>query len=220
MRSNFLKRFLKGFLCTAFFVAAFPALAFTEGTDYVALEKPIPNADKTLIKVSSYDCPFCYRYDKRVTEPVVQKLEGILTFVPYPLEAKAKYGPQACRLLAVLILKDQANGTSLIDDKSFFKKAKMAYYVAYHDKKERWDGGENDFLKTGLDAVGMVRAEYDVAVKNPKVEEMLQKWAAGYEVARIQGVPAYVVNGKYLIYTKNIRSEEGLVDLVKELAGK
>jgi thiol:disulfide interchange protein DsbA len=220
MRSNFSRYFLNGVLCVSFLVAAFSALAFTEGTDYVVLEKPIPNADKTLIKVTSYDCPFCYRYDKRVTGAVVQKLEGVVKYEPYHLEAKAKYGPQANRLFAVLMLKDQAGGTPLIDDKSLFKKAKMAYYEAYHDNKERWDGGGNDFLKTGLDAAGISRAEYDAAVKDPKVEEMLRKWRGGHEVAVIQGVPAFVVNGKYLIYTKSIRSEDGLVDLIKELAAK
>lgn len=39
----------------------------------MVLEKPIPNADKTLIKVFSYACPFCYKYDKAVTGPVSEK---------------------------------------------------------------------------------------------------------------------------------------------------
>ncbi|MDR2173180.1 MAG: thiol:disulfide interchange protein DsbA/DsbL [Burkholderiales bacterium] len=220
MQSRFLKNAVKSVLCTFFFVAAFQASAFTEGTDYVALEKPIPNADKTLIKVFSYDCPFCYKYDKSVTGPVVQKLEGIVTFKPYHLETKAKYGQQASRFFAALMLKDQANGVSLLDDKSLFKKTKMAYYAAYHDKKQRWDGGEADFLKTGLDAIGMSQADYEAAAKDPKVEEMLQIWKASYEVAKIQGIPGYVVNGKYLIYTKNIKSIDDLVALIKELAGK
>ncbi|MCL2872983.1 MAG: thiol:disulfide interchange protein DsbA/DsbL [Betaproteobacteria bacterium] len=220
MRLAFLKNVVKGVFCAAFVAVTFPASAATEGTDYMVLEKPIPNADKTLIKVFSYDCPFCYKYDKRVTVPVVKKLEGIVKFEPYPLETKAKYGLQASRLFAVLMLKDGAKGVSLIDDNSLFKKAKMAYYEAYHDKKERWGGGENDFLKTGLDAVGMSRADFDAAVKDPKVEGMVQQWKVGYDIAKIQGIPAYVVNGKYLIYTKNIRSEDGLVDLIKELASK
>jgi thiol:disulfide interchange protein DsbA len=220
MWSNFFKLFLKSVLCASFLAAAFPALAFTEGTDYVRLEKPIPNANKTLIKVFSYDCPFCYRYDKRVTGTVVQSLDGVVKFEPYHLETKAKYGAQASRLFAVLILKDQASGTSLIDDKSLFNKAKMAYYAAYHDKNERWDGGEDAFLKTGLDAVGMSQAEYDAAAKDPKVEEMLQRWTAAHDAAKIQGVPAYIVNGKFLIQTKSIRSESGLANLIKELERK
>lgn len=220
MRLTFLKNVVKGVFCAAFVAVAFPASAFTEGTDYMVLEKPIPNANKTLVKVFSYDCPFCYKYDKKVTGPVVKKLEGIVKFEPYPLETKAKYGLPASRLFAVLMLKDGAKGVALIDDNSLFKKAKMAYYEAYHDKKERWDGGEDAFLKTGLDAVGMSRADFDAAAKDPKVEEMIQQWKAGYDIAKIQGIPAYVVNGKYLIYTKSIRSEAGMVDLIKELAGK
>ena len=51
---------------TKFAVAAAAALlcagsviaAPVEGTDYVVLEKPIPNATGTFIKVYSYDCPF------------------------------------------------------------------------------------------------------------------------------------------------------------------
>ena len=54
----------------AFSVSAFAAPV--EGQDYVVLEKPIVNADKTLIKVYSYDCPFCYRYDKGVV-PILRK---------------------------------------------------------------------------------------------------------------------------------------------------
>ena len=54
----------KSILLTAALAVSFTASAFTEGTDYMVLEKPIPNADKTLIKVFSYACPFCYKYDK------------------------------------------------------------------------------------------------------------------------------------------------------------
>ncbi len=41
-----------------------------------------------------------------------------------------------------------------------------------------------------------------------------------YDVAKIQGVPAYVVNGKYLIYTKSIKSIDAMADLIRELASK
>lgn len=33
-------------------------------------------------------------------------------------------------------------------------------------------------------------------------------------------VPAYVVNGKYLIYTKSIKSIDAMADLIRELASK
>lgn len=221
MLTKLIKKMTKGLLISCAVMSFTAAGAFTEGKDYMTLEKTIPDAQGTLIKVFSYDCPFCYKYDKSVTPAVIQKLGDSIKFEPFHLETKGKYGVAASQLFAVLMLKDEANGTSILDDNSLFKKAKMAYYGAYHDKKERWDGGENDFLKTGLDAVGMTKEEFDSAKTDPKVETLVKRWADNsYDVAKIQGVPAFVVNGKYLIYTKNIRSVDAMADLVKELASK
>jgi len=196
------------------------ALAATEGTEFAVLEKPIPAASGTLVKVFSYDCPFCYRYDKQVTPVVVPRLPSGVTFRPFHLKTKGKYGPQASELFAVLIVKDQAAGVALTDEKSLFKKAKMAYYAAYHDKKERWDAGPDAFLKTGLDTVGLSRADFDKAKEDAKVKALLAEWEASYEIAKIQGVPGFVVNGKYLLYTKAISSIDGMVATIVELAGK
>lgn len=53
------------------------------------------------------------------------------------------------------------------------------------------------------------------------MQKTLGEWkASAYDVAKIQGVPAYVVNGKYLIMTKSIKSVDSMADLVKELAAK
>ena len=64
MSSKWITSLFKSVVLTAALASSFAASAFTEGTDYMVLEKPIPNADKTLIKVFSYACPFCYKYEK------------------------------------------------------------------------------------------------------------------------------------------------------------
>ncbi len=222
MSLKWITSLFKGVLVAALLATPLAVSASIEGSDYMVLEKPIPNADKTLIKVFSYACPFCYKYDKAVTADVVKKTADVVTFIPFHLETKGEYGKQASEVFAVLIAKDKAAGLSLFDDKSSFKKAKFAYYAAYHDKKERWSDGKDPdaFIQTGLDSVGMTRADFDAALKEPQVQETLVTWKASYDVAKIQGVPAYVVNGKYLIYTKSIKSIDGMADLVKELASK
>lgn len=98
----------------------------------------------------------------------------------------------------------------------------MALYKAYHDKKERWnDGADPDaFIKTGLDAVGWNRAQYDKDATDPKVKELIDLWEVSYPIAKVQGVPAYVVNGKYLLMTKNIMSLDSMVNKIKELSAK
>ncbi|CFR04973.1 protein disulfide isomerase I [Yersinia frederiksenii] len=220
MLNTLVKKITKG-LVVICAILSFSVAAFTEGTDYIVLEKVIPDAQGTLIKVFSYDCPFCYRYDKGVTPVIMQQVNDIVKFDPFHLETKGKYGVVASELFAVLINKDQESGVSLLDDKSLFKKAKFAFYNAYHDKKERWDGGADEFLKTGLDAVAMSKEDFEQALTDPKVQAMLKRWKEyAYDVAKIQGVPAFVVNGKYLILTKSIRSTESMADLIKQLASQ
>ncbi|TSK05063.1 MAG: thiol:disulfide interchange protein DsbA/DsbL [Geobacter sp.] len=221
MMFKFVKKIATSFALVALFAAT--SFAFTEGTDYVKLAKPIPNAQGTLIKVFSYDCPFCYKYDKKITPNLVPKLPSDLKFRPFHLKTKGKYGVQGSELFAVLLLKDQKAGLSdreLYTEKSLLKKAKMAYYTAYHDKKERWDAGPDAYLKTGLDAVGMSKAEFDKAKADPKVKALLKEWDQSYDVAKVQGVPGFVVNGKYLVMTKNITSIDGMLKLINELKTK
>ena len=72
---------------------SFPALAddFKEGTDYVRLSKPLPSRKNNVIKIFSYDCPFCFRYDIGVDPKAVPMIEKAgMTFEPRHLETKGK----------------------------------------------------------------------------------------------------------------------------------
>ena len=198
------------------------AFAFTAGTDYVVLDNPLPDAQGTLIKIWSYDCPFCYKYDIGVDPKVLPRIEKEtgLKFTPYHLETKGKYGRAATEFLAMCQLRDQAVGKTAEDKDSLYKKAKDAWYLAYHKKGERWAAGEAAFLKTAEDATSIADADFQSARRDAKVQALADSWKVSYNVAKIQGVPAYVVNGKYLIMTKSIRNFDGMVSLVKELSAK
>lgn len=196
------------------------AFAAAKGTDYVVLDKPLPNAQGTLIKVFSYDCPFCFKYDTGVDPKVLPRIEKEvgLKFVPMHLETKGKYGRAASEFFAVCLLRDQKAGVSIEDKNSLFKKAKDAVYYAYHRKSERWTAGEDAFVKTMSDATGISAEEFAKERKSAAVAKLADSWKLTYPVAKIQGIPAYVVNGKYLLMTKAIRSLDGMAATVKELA--
>ena len=198
------------------------AFAFSEGSDYLRLEKPLNVESSTLVKVFSYACPHCYQFDKSVMPKLLKILGDEVKFVPIHLSSKGDYGETASKIFAVLELKDEAAGINLTDENSAFKKAKFAYYKAYHDQKQRWSDGKDEaaFLKTGLDAAGISEADYQKKLEDPKVAELLKKWDESYDVAKIQGVPAFVVNGKYLINTNSVGSIEALAELIKELLKK
>ena len=200
--------------------ASIPAFAGTVGTDYLVLDTPLPNAEGTLIKVFSYDCPFCFKYDVGVDPRVLPRIEkeAGLKFKPMHLETKGQYGRAGSIFLAMCMLRDEKAGVSVEDKNSLFKKAKDAVYVAYHKKQERWTSGEAAFIKTMTDATGLTAEDYEKAKTDPAVVALADSWKVTYPVAKIQGIPAYVVNGKYLLMTKAIRNFDGMVELVKELA--
>ena len=203
-------------LCAASGAAAAAAV---EGTDYVKLDKPMVNAEGKFTKIFSYDCPFCYKYDVGVDPKVLPRIEKDtgLAFNPVHLETKGKYGRAASEFLAMCMLRDKAAGVSIESKDSLFKKAKDAAYNAYHKKGERWTSGEAAFVKTLSDATGISADEFNKARTDPAVKALCDEWKTSYDVAKIQGIPAYVVNGKYLIMTKSIRNFDGMVELVKEL---
>ena len=66
----------------------------------------------------------------------------------------------------------------------------------------------------------MSDADYDKALDSARAQEILKTWDESYDVAKIQGVPAFVVNGKYLIMTKSISSIDGMAQLIEELLKK
>lgn len=224
--SSIFNKITKGFAALAL-VAGVSAFAATEGSDYVKLERVIPNAEGTVIKVYSYDCPFCYKFDQAVTKAAMDKVPE-MKFEPFHLATKGKFGKFGSEILAVMMVKDDEAGIKYLDDASNFKKAKFNLYKAYHDKKERWgDDATNEanvdaFYATALADTGMSRADIDAAKADEKVQAKLNAWGMdndgdAYMVAKVQGVPAFVVNGKYLILTKSIKGIDSFAQTIKEL---
>ncbi|MGL5665229.1 MAG: thiol:disulfide interchange protein DsbA/DsbL, partial [Shewanella sp.] len=78
----------------------------------------------------------------------------------------------------------------------------------------------NEVIDFALNILSMDRAQFDTYAKDPKVTQLMAKWDQGVNIAKIQGIPAITVNGKYLINTKSISSMEMLKNLIAELSNK
>ena len=197
------------------------ANALEEGKEYQILQKPLDVPKNSVVKVFSYECPHCYKFDKTVTPKLFSELDGV-KFIPYHLKTKGKLGETASKIFAAMIVLDEASDVSLLSDKSKFKKAKFAIYKATHDKDDDFNGGKDKarFIQTALSAAGVSDADYDKALASERAQEILKAWDDSYDVAKIQGVPAYVVGGKYLINVKAIGAVDAMAAAVKELLAK
>ena len=197
------------------------ANALEEGKEYQILQKPLDVPKNSVVKVFSYECPHCYKFDKTVTPKLFSELDGV-KFIPYHLKTKGKLGETASKIFAAMIVLDEASDVSLLSDKSKFKKAKFAIYKATHDKDDDFNDGKDKarFIKEALSAAGVSDSDYDKALASQRAQEILKTWDDSYDVAKIQGVPAYVVGGKYLINVKAIGSVDAMAAAVKELLAK
>ncbi|MGX2982096.1 thiol:disulfide interchange protein DsbA/DsbL [Helicobacter sp. 23-1045] len=187
-----------------------------EGVDYETLKTPILGAEKSVIEIFNYACPFCYKYEK-ITPQIARSLPKDAVFKAYHLWRNDDERITS-EVLAVAMIKDEADGVSIFSADSAFYKAKSAYFVEYHEKRTQFD--REKFLQIGLKASGIAEKDFKNALQNQKVIDLLKAWEAGYEAARVQGIPAFVVNGKYLILASAIKSAQDLVDKINILLEK
>lgn len=103
---------------------------------------------------------------------------------------------------------------------ALFRKAQDALYFAYNRGGERWTAGESAFIATLTEATGIPAAEFASARKTAAVLSLADSWKPVHDIAKIQGIPGYVVNGRYLILIRNAGSVDRFVNLISYLAGK
>lgn len=192
---------------------------FKDGVNYETLKTPLNVEKGTVVKVWSYDCPFCYKYDKAVTEKVMKAIPNV-KFETWHLSTKAKYGKQGSNLMAVAKVRDDKAKIDIFDKNSTLKKIKMAYYKAYHDKKQRWDAGEDKFYAEGLKILNISKSDLEKEAATKEVQTVLNRWNPSLSIAKIQGVPGFVVDGKYILLTKAIKSRDYMIEVIKYLQNK
>ena len=81
-----------------------------------------------------------------------------------------------------------------------------------------WASGR--FIAAALSATGVSDADYDKALASARAQEILKTWDESYDVAKIQGVPAFVVGGKYLLNVQALGSVDAMTEAIKELLVK
>ena len=81
-----------------------------------------------------------------------------------------------------------------------------------------WASGR--FIAAALGAAGVSDADYDKALASARAQEILKTWDESYDVAKIQGVPAFVVGGKYLLNVQALGSVDAMTEAIKELLVK
>ena len=180
------------------------AWAVDEGIDYTTLAKPQPteSADKIeVLEVFMYSCPHCYHLEPTIDEWLKTKPDNV-AFRRMPAIFGPKVVPHARVFYAAELMgvQDQLH---------------VPLFRALHvEKKKIWD---EDALVAFAEAQGIDGAEFRKAynsffvnMKVRRAEEMGKRFG-------VDGVPTFIVNGKYRTSPSQTGSREKMVEVIDHL---
>ncbi|MEG1468838.1 MAG: thiol:disulfide interchange protein DsbA [Hafnia sp.] len=161
------------------------AAQFSEGDQYVKLDKSITNEPQVLEFFSFY-CPHCYEFEEvyHVSDAVRKGLPEGVKITKYHVEFLGPLGKQLTQAWAVAM----ALGVEDKITQPMFEAVQKTQSV------QSPEDIRNVFIKAGVSA-----ADYDGALNSFVVKSLVVQQEKAAEDLQLRGVPAIFVNGKYMV---------------------
>ncbi|PKB91241.1 protein disulfide isomerase [Ewingella americana] len=177
----------KIFLALIGMVMAFSASAaqFSNGTQYVTLDKPAAGEPQVLEFFSFY-CPHCYQFEQvwHVSDNIRKNLPQGVKYAKYHAEFLGPLGKQLTQAWAVAI----ALG---VEDK-------VSPLMFEAVQKQQTVQNVDDIRKVFIQA-GVKGEDYDAALNSFVVKSLVVQQEKAAQDLNLQGVPSVFVNGKYMV---------------------
>ena len=197
-----LKKFIKAGLLLSLIV--FSSLSFAPGEGQKDLAAIQPTQDPTKVEVIEffwYGCPHCYQF-----EPLVEKWHSNLpenvVFIRQPAVFSKVWAQHAKAYFTAEVL-------GVVD------KVHADLFYAIQVKKQKLTSEED--LAEFFVAHGVDKAAFHDAYNSFIVDTKMRQAKTMGPRYGITGVPAVVVNGKYLVNGKTAGSHEGMIKVINEL---
>lgn len=180
---------------------------YVEGVNYTVINDLPGSAKPEITEYFSFFCGHCYNFAKSALPIVKETLpEGVKFNQSHVEFIGREMGVEMSRAFAIAHLLK-------VEDK-----IEPALFSAIHDKKQRFTN-QND-IRLLFIANGISGEDFDKAANSFMVNSQLAKMRKDAQTAQISGVPTLVVNGKYRVENKGIKSYEELLDIAYYLSTK
>ena len=177
----------KIFLALVGMVMAFSVSAaqFSDGAQYVTLDKTVANEPQVLEFFSFY-CPHCYQFEQvwHVSDSIRKNLPKDVKYTKYHVEFLGPLGKQLTQAWAVAI----ALGVE--------EKVSPLMFDAV--QKQQSVQNADDIRKVFIQA-GFKGEDYDAALNSFVVKSLVVQQEKAAADLGLQGVPSVFVNGKYMV---------------------
>lgn len=203
-----IKPWLSGFFALLLLSGSASAqMAFVEGTDYQAINPPVETSQPDKVVVTEmfwYGCPHCFRFEPYVERWSESLPEGVVfEQVPSSLNRHWTEHARAYYSFQMMGVLDQVH---------------QAFFDAIHVKRQRL---------TSLDTIAEFVADQGLDEKAFRehyfsfpVETMIRKNINKEKLYGHRGVPAIIVNGKYLVSASQAGSNERMIAIMNYLVSK
>lgn len=180
------------------------AAEYKEGVHYTVINQGPATAKPEIAEFFSFYCPHCFNFAKSVVPKIEASLpEGVKFTQKHVDFIGREMGPEMSRAFAVA---HQLN----VD-----KKIEHAIFTAIHDKRQRFTS--RDDIRKLFIANGIEGKDFDAAANSFMVNAQMSTMKRDTENAKLSGVPALVVNGKYRVETGAIKSYDELIAIAMYL---
>lgn len=203
-----IKRWLMGLIAAAMIAAnANAQMAFVEGTDYQVISPAVTTSQPDKIVVTEvfwYNCPHCFRFEPYVEQWSATLPDGVV-FEQVPSILNPRWSEHARAYYAFKFM-------------GVLEEAHKALFEAIHVKRQRLVDLETiaKFVaEQGLDEK-LFRDKY----YSFEVETQIRKNTKKEQRYGHRGVPAVVVNGKYLVSASLAGSNERMIEIMTFLVAR
>ncbi|WGO83450.1 thiol:disulfide interchange protein DsbA [Arsenophonus apicola] len=170
------------------------AASYTEGTEFIKIQKAVQNAPR-VVEFFSFYCPHCYQFESiyHVSQTVAKNLPKDIKMERYHVDFLGPLGAELTKAWTVaMVLKVEDKVSPLLFEG--IQKSESINTPA--DIKAV-------FIKAGVKS-----EEYDAALNSFVVKSLVVKQQQAANDFQLRGVPAMFVNGKYMVRNNGITIED------------
>jgi thiol:disulfide interchange protein DsbA len=203
-----MKRWLLGLaLCVMFSGSAIAQMAFVEGSDYQLITPAVKTTQPEKVVVTEifwYGCPHCFRFEPYVEKWSASLPEGVV-FEQVPSSLVPRWTPHA-RAYYSFQLMGQLEQTH------------RAFFDAIHLKRERL--ADLDTIAGFVAERGLDEKAFREYYSSFPVETQIRKNDGKEKRYGHNGVPAVIVNGKYLVSASLAGSNQRMIQIMNFLVAQ
>ena len=203
-----IKRWLAGLaLVFMFSGSAIAQMAFVEGTDYETISPAVKTSQPDKVVVSEifwYGCPHCFRFEPYVNRWSADLPDGVV-FEQVPSSLNPRWTEHARAYYSFQLM-------------GVLEKTHEAFFDAIHLKRQRLNSLDTiaEFVADrGLDEKAFREHYFSFPVETQIRKNNQKEKRYGHK-----GVPAVIVNGKYLVTGSLAGSNERMIEIMNFLVAK